>query len=169
MIDCKVAVLAEEWPSQLLMLSPGAMVTVSFSVARKPSLSTNVTLHALVPNTFAAGVKDSVPAIVALGGALNMVKLALLLHNTEKARPGSTSPMPAETTVAHLFLRYVPESSVMVMVRSAGATIKLGGSFAAAGAQHERFCSTGNLSGRRGIHVLRGPHRMQITLLTVHS
>jgi hypothetical protein len=80
------------------------MTTVSWTEAdRRPPLSTSVTLHTLVPNASAAGVKDSVPMIDTRGGVVNMLKFTVLLQDTVNASPLSVSPGPAEIAVAQLF------------------------------------------------------------------
>jgi hypothetical protein len=61
-------------------------------------------MHTLVPNALAAGVNDSMPALVTLGGAENMAKVALLLHATENVSPLLVLPGPAVMAVAQLFL-----------------------------------------------------------------
>jgi hypothetical protein len=87
------------------MYTPGVMVTVSCSITeRQPPLWTNVTLHTLVPKALAAGVHDTMPALVTLGGAANMAKLALLLHATENVSLLLALAGPVVMAVAQLIL-----------------------------------------------------------------
>lgn len=84
------------------------MITVSCSAADvAPSLSVNVTVHTLLPELPAAGVKVSSPAGLSCGCTLNS---ALLVHATVNAIVWLASPGPAEMLLAQALLK-APELS----------------------------------------------------------
>jgi hypothetical protein len=82
-------------------------------------------LHTLLPEAATVGVKESTPAGLSCGAALNS---ALLLHTTAKLTVWPASPGPAEMLLAQALLN-APELSATVMLLS--PLVKEGASFTA--------------------------------------
>jgi hypothetical protein len=120
MVAGPAAKLGASFTGVTLMLRPAVAL-------RPPSpASASVTVHLLLPNALAAGLKLSTPAASTAGATANSAAAALsqvVLKVTFCSSPG-----PAEMSVAQAAL-YAPESSATLMLLS--VTLKLGASFTA--------------------------------------